>query len=158
MKFRRMIAILLMTLANVFMLAHAIMPHHHHEGLVFFSAEKECCSTTQHSCSDHMECCTDSEAETEKEHQTHHDNCDLPQQVERDGRSINEGFSSFQLKKDITDSCLCILCYVCNQSVVELDEITLGKYKRYTEYTETYTSPYVGAIFGLRAPPAISLL
>lgn len=160
MKLRKAIAIILMTLANLVILAHGAMPHHHHEGRVCFNAQNTCCDVL-HLCSDSLNCCVAGEAGdcAESSHQAHHDTCDLPQVVERDGRSIIDGFSSFHVDKNnfAVDACLCILCYACNQLNVELDKATFCKYSSYTTYIENYTSPYVGAAFGLRAPPTQSL-
>ena len=156
MKLRRLIAIILMTLANYGMLAHSVMPHHHHEGVVFLNTHTACCDVS-HLCNQSSSCCAD-EIDSDGSQGVRHDNCDLSQLEERDGRSILDGLSTLQIDKNnfAPEACLCILCYACNELTVKLDKATLCKYRSYSTYTENYTSPYVGAVFGLRAPPAQS--
>lgn len=155
MKLRRIIAILLMSLANILILAHAAVPHHHHDGMVFFSMHHSGCeSEASDNCASH--CCHDEETdEDQTSHRHNHESCDLFQIVERDGRSISDDFTTFTADYDLPVLICTLGCYDW-KAIIE-DQATLDRYKRYGDYTNNYTSPYVGATFGLRAPPAITL-
>lgn len=148
MRLRKMIAILLMMLANVFMLAHAVTPHAHHNGVVCLHTHSQVKHNVHSNC-DAADCSTDCLAD--QGHCSQSDNCDLQQIFERDGRSIQDGFSIYNFSQN--NDLPTMICILGCCDLLDVDFVLVNKHLRYTHYTETYTSPYVGAIFGLRAPP-----
>lgn len=145
MKLRRFIAILLMSLANTLILVHAVVPHYHHDGVVCFDAkDADCKSCEKHESS--TSCC-----QNQGKHHTHLEDCDLPQYVERTGTSIEKDFSAAPVDFNFF-ACICILSD-CDH--LGYSQVVVSRYERYATYLNNYTSPYVGALYGLRAPPAI---
>lgn len=148
MRVKRFIAILLMTLANVFILVHAVVPHFHHDGIVCFD------STTRPTCNtyniDFGDSCCCMEIATEDAHHGHLEHCNLSQIVERNGDPTDD---SIIVKPTVTTDLICVCALHCYSllSLVDLTSFTLEEYK---PYLNTYNLPYVGSTFGLRAPPA----
>lgn len=145
MKHLRLTAFVLILMANIFMLAHAVVPHSHHDGIICFSLEelahRKQASAQYNELSD---CC----AHDTRSH--HHpktvDSCDLKDVL------IRQNDDSHHEIVPCAD-CLSLLFtfYTLNEFCLEkplLEEALPPK-----PYIENYTSPLVGLISGLRAPP-----
>lgn len=133
-----------MTLANVFMLAHAIVPHYHHDGIVCFNVNEHQQEIL------HQQECGHHHSENDIGH-SELEHCNLQYIIERTGTSIDEDMSSFSVYLS-TLECACFLCY--DNSFVS-DQLLLNGEKYYDTYTNYYKTPYTGSHFGLRAPPMI---
>lgn len=131
------------------MLAHAVVPHSHHDGIICFSLEElvhRKQASTQHS--ESSDCYT----QTTKSH--HHpktvDGCDLKEVVMRQNDDSHDEIVPCA-------DCLSLLFtfYTLNEFCLErplLEEALPQK-----PYIENYSSPLVGLISGLRAPPSYFL-
>ena len=143
MSLQRIIAIVLISLANIFILVHAVVPHHHHNDVVCFDVGKHCC----HSCP-----VEESNAGDCHDADMHHsllDQCNFVQFVERDDQSIQDGFTVFAVDNDLLVATCSLRCY----DLLALETVQVVKYERYSLITNHYTCPYVASVFGLRAPP-----
>lgn len=145
MKIKRFITLGLLFLANMFLLAHSVLPHIHHDGVVCFSLKE---ITHQHhrseSHADTCDCC----CEHNKENSHHHDNaedCDLKEIVMRQDTSDEEIIPC--------KSCLALLYTVYSLNDLFLVEPEYEARLPYKPYLTSYISPYVGSTQSLRAPP-----
>ncbi|GHV14030.1 hypothetical protein FACS1894169_02180 [Bacteroidia bacterium] len=132
-------------MANIFMLAHAVVPHSHHDGIICFSLQELAHQKQSSSQQNESDCCT----HNAKSH--HHprtiDGCDLKDVVMRQNDDVHDEIVPCA-------NCLSLLFtfYTLNEFCLEtplLEEILPQR-----PYIENYTSPLVGLISGLRAPPA----
>lgn len=147
MMMRRQIAILLIAFANIFILAHAVVPHYHHDGIVCFDSQKESKCTSFHIYDEGEECCCVNELADS--HHTHLENCDLSQTVERNGDPSEDSIS---LSPYLSSLLVCISTFQC-YDLLDYSMLVVSQLEKYKPYVDTYNSPYVGSIFGLRAPP-----
>lgn len=148
MRLRRYIAILLMTLANVFILVHAVIPHSHHDGIVCLaSKEKECV------CPHDKESHDKPSLDTSEEHHGHLESCDLQDFVKRTEPSSEEELvpsNPIHVNHFITICLACLYDHLAFCAQLE------NKDRHYIFLSNNYISPYVGSIYGLRAPPTFS--
>ena len=144
MKHLRLTAFVLILLANVFMLAHAVIPHSHHDGVICFSLEELAHQKQSAQHNEIPDCCTDNS-------KSHHypktiDNCDLKDVIVRQNDDSHEEILPCA-------DCLSLFFtyYTLNEFYLEkplFEEILPPK-----PYIDNYSSPLVGLISGLRAPP-----
>jgi hypothetical protein len=134
-------------MADIFMLAHAVVPHSHHDGIICFSLEEladQKHSSTQQNKSD---CCACNTKSKSHHHPKTVDGCDLKDIVMRQNDDAHNEIVPCA-------DCLSLLFtfYTLNEFCLEvpLPEEVLPQ----RPYIENYTSPLVGFISGLRAPPA----
>lgn len=143
---QKKIAIVFIILANIAILAHAVLPHYHHnDGLVCFTVEVEnvedCCSTTEYQISFEQAC----------DHHHHDHNhlgaCSLKNTVLRyDDRLQENGFIKFD--EFILSADLFL-------SILEIEEPLLEKEIFLKPYIHNYIPTYVDNNKYLRAPPVI---
>lgn len=138
-------------LANIFFLAHAVLPHSHHDGIVCFSVESEtqdcnCCHTHD----DLDQCCSQHESKNHHHHD-HSEDCDLKKAVFRQADNLHE---------DIVPcaDCLSLLYAIYSLNEFYTDAAEFGQWLEQKPYLITYTPPFVGSIRSLRAPPCILFL
>lgn len=150
MRIKRFITFTLLLLANLFLLAHSVLPHIHHDGVVCFSLHE---IVEEHHCSDkHTDTC-DCDCEHDKEKSHHHHNaedCDLKDIVMRQNNSDEEIVP-------------CKVCLSLMYTIYPLNDLFLveAEYEArlpYKPYFSSYISPYVGSMQSLRAPPVSSFL
>lgn len=126
------------------MLAHAVIPHSHHDGVICFSLEELAHQKHSDQHKDVPDCGTN-------DTKSHHypktvDNCDLKDVIMRQNDDIHE---------EIVPCADCLSLFF---TFYTLDEFRLEK-PLFEEvlppkpYIDNYTSPLVGLISGLRAPP-----
>ena len=131
------------------MLVHAVVPHSHHDGIICFSLEELADrkqTSDQYSDSD---CCTDNK-------KTHHhpktiDSCDLKDVVMRQNNDSHE-----EMVPCADCLSLFFIFYTLNEFCLEKPLFEEALPQR--PYIENYTSPLVGFISGLRAPPVTYFL
>ncbi|WP_370457671.1 DUF6769 family protein [Dysgonomonas sp. ZJ709] len=157
MKVKKHISLILLLFANILLLAHGVLPHYHHDGIVCM-VRSEACQTIHNNekHSDHSECdhsnCECCGGVHDKHHS--HDNsedCDLKTVVLRQANNHEN-----DTVQPISISSLFYIAYTLN--IFYLDAPTVGLHLQEKPYLETYTSPFVGTIRSLRAPPFISTL
>lgn len=147
MRVKQRITFALLLLANIFLLAHSVLPHSHHDGIVCFSLEE---LKHQTHCSGHYydmdECCHNEHSEKTHHHATHED-CDLKEIVLRNDNGFHDDLIP-------CENCLSLFytLYTLNEFYLEAPEF--GKQLQLKPYLENYTPPFVGSIKSLRAPPA----
>lgn len=147
MRPKQLLTLTLLLLANFFLLAHAVLPHSHHDGIVCFSLEE---MAHQNHCDDCQQedigdCCCNHHEKTHHHHANSED-CDLKEIVLRQNSDLHEEILPCA-------NCLSLLytLYVLNELYSEAPEY--GQRLQLKPYLETYIPPYVGSIKGLRAPP-----
>lgn len=140
---RRKIALLSLFFVNIVLLAHAVLPHHHHETYV--------CLFDKHSCHDN----DSSEVKTYCHHEHHGQNedsadCLLKNLVVLPAKSFKQAFQSFIYTSDY---------HHFNDFLINLnDERTffLSSSYHFPQVTEESSYPnYVSQCLGLRAPPVV---
>lgn len=126
-------------LAGIFLLAHAVLPHSHHDGIVCFA---------------HDYCHCDDHTTDQVEHNGHHhsnDGCDLKDNIVRQSDS-DDAQKTLHFQDFVS---LCSLGYhLCGS---HLDPPELETYIRQKPYLISYTSPCLVSTIGLRAPPVFLL-
>lgn len=145
MRVKRFITFTLLLLANMFLLAHSVLPHIHHDGVVCFSLQE---IANHHHCSeghtDTYDCCCDHEKEKSHHHHNSED-CDLKDVVIRQDTSDEEIIPC--------EACLSLMFTIYPLNDLFLVEPEYEARLPYKPYLTTYISPYVGSIQSLRAPP-----
>ena len=148
MRLKRQITLTLMILANIFLLAHVVLPHSHHDGIVCFSLSE---IMHQHTCSHQHDdigaCCAEHCENTQKHH--HHDNpedCDLKDIVLSGHQDLHEDILP-------CPNCLSLQYIIYALNDFYFEEPQFGQRLRQKPYLETYIPPFVGSIKSLRAPP-----
>lgn len=135
----------MMVFANIFILAHAALPHSHHDGTVCFSLE-ELLHQNHYSDinNDFSNCC--SQNHTKNHQHKNAENCDLKEIVLRQSNDTHEDMLP-------CDHCLSLLyvLYPLNELYLEAPEFGLFLVEK--PYLETYIPPFVGSVRSLRAPP-----
>lgn len=145
MKMRKIISLIMVIFANIFILAHVALPHSHHDGTVCFSLEElihpNHCSDADNNFSD---CC--SLNHTKHHHHQNSEHCDLKEIILRQTNNTHDDILP-------CDHCLSLLyiLYPLNELYLEAPEFGLFAVEK--PYLQTYISPFVGSIRGLRAPP-----
>ncbi|MDR1091447.1 MAG: hypothetical protein LBL79_10250 [Prevotella sp.] len=131
-------------MANIFMLAHAVVPHSHHDGIICFSSE-ELAHRKQTSARHDESGCGEHNAKSHHHPKTM-DNCDLKDVVIRQNNHVHDEIVPCA-------GCLSLLFtfYTLNEFCLEKPLLEEALPQR--PYIENYTSPIVGLISGLRAPP-----
>lgn len=145
MRVKKFVALIMMIFANIFILAHAALPHSHHDGTVCFSLEKVSPQNSISDCdSDSGSCCTQNHVK--HHHHKNAENCDLKQIVLRQSNDTHEDMLP-------CDHCLSLLyvLYPLNELYLEAPEFGLFLIEK--PYLETYIPPFVGSVRSLRAPP-----
>ena len=145
MRHMRLIALTLTLMASMFMLAHAIMPHSHHDGVICFSLEE---IMHRHHCSDQQDdthnCCEQHKKGCH--HQAHAEDCNLQELILRQQDNTHD---------DILPCANCLslayILYSLNEFYLEAPQF--GERFRQKPYLVNYTPPFVGSIKSLRAPP-----
>lgn len=146
MRLRRFIAILLMTLANTLILAHIVLPHYHHDGIVCFKSEIESICE-DHDAIEHKKSCT----EQNSEDHTQLEDCDLHNLLKRIEKSGVEEFSPDQT--DVNH--FITVCTSCLYDHLAICASLVNKDRHYIFFSDNYISPFVGSHYGLRAPPVL---
>lgn len=146
MRVKRFITFTLLLLANVFLLAHAVLPHVHHDGVVCFSLQE---IKGHHHCTeghtDACDCCCEQNKETSHHHHHNSEGCDLKEVVVRHDTSDEEIIPC--------ESCLLLMYTIYPLNDLFLVEPEYEARLPYKPYLISYISPYVGSIQSLRAPP-----
>lgn len=144
MRLKQIITLALLIFANIFLLAHSVLPHSHHDGIVCFSLDE---IKHQHHCSDHHDdvgCCC--EHGKNGHHHTNSENCNLQEIVLRQQDNAHD---------DILPCANCLslayALYSLNEFYFEAPQF--GERLRQKPYSENYIPPFVGSIKSLRAPP-----
>lgn len=140
---RRKIALISLIFVNIILLAHAVLPHHHHETFVCLF-DKQCCND-----------CNAPEEETYCHHEHHGQNkdsedCLLKNLVVLPAKSFKQAFQCFTYTNDY---------HHFNDFLIKLnDERTffLSSSYHFPQFAEesSYTY-YVSQCLGLRAPPVV---
>jgi len=143
---KQLFTLSVMILASMLLLAHAVMPHSHHDGIVCFSLTE---IMHQHHCSDQHDdighCCCEHNEE-EHHHHSNSEDCDLKEIVLRQSNDIHD------------DLLPCASCLSLLYTIYPLNDLYLlapqyGQRLEQKPYVITYISPFVGTISSLRAPP-----
>ena len=142
---------MMLLLANMFLLAHVVVPHAHHNGIVCFSLSE---LLHQNECPDSHDDICDCSCDHGKESHHHHslpDDCDLKDIVLRQDNDQHT---------EIVPCADCQTLLYCIYSLNDLYLLAPEYGQRFVEkpYVITYISPYVGTTFGLRAPPVSCFL
>jgi hypothetical protein len=140
---KRQITLMLLMFANVFLLAHAVLPHSHHDGIVCFSFEK--ISHCNH-CSDHHDisgCCCEY---NKKNHHSNSEDCNLKDIILRQHDDLHEEILP-------CENCLSLSYTLYLLSDLYFDTIQYGLRLEQKPYLDNYISPFVGSVKSLRAPP-----
>ena len=139
----RQTALVIIFLANLFILAHAVVPHSFHDGVICFSEKYHTLENT----------CTQDHSNTQLYICSHQDKIHNHGDCEFDNSFIRQDNNQHD---EIVPCANCLsLFYV----IYTLNEFYL-EYPSYEEdiqekpYINNYTSPQIGYICGLRAPPA----
>ncbi|MDR1884126.1 MAG: hypothetical protein LBR26_15305 [Prevotella sp.] len=143
-KVKRSITLILLMLANIFLLAHSVLPHSHHDGTVCFSIEK---LKYQNHCSDRHadlgDCCS-------RHHGTHHhstlEECDLKEIVLRQNNDLHHDMLPCA-------NCLALLFTIYPPNEFYLEAPEFGRRLRQKPCLENYIPPFAGSVKSLRAPP-----
>lgn len=142
-KVKRLITLSLLMLANIFLLAHTVLPHSHHDGAVCFSLEE---IVHQHNCSGQH----DNVGNTCCEHKHHHhsasEDCNLREIVLRQNNDLHDDILPCA-------NCLSLLFTINPLSELYLEAPEFGQRLEQKPYLENYIPPFVGSIKSLRAPP-----
>lgn len=142
---KRYITLVILLLANMVLLAHAILPHTHHDGVVCFSLED---IKDQHSCSkfkDISDCCDGHETAQSSHHHHNSEDCDLRDVIIRQDTNHEEIIPC--------EACLSLLYDIYSLNELFLVAPEYEERLAYKPYLISYISPYVGSTIGLRAPP-----
>lgn len=148
MRTKQLLTLILLLLANILLLAHSVLPHSHHDGIVCFSIEKlvdlpECSSLNTNN---NDECCGKHTGKSHHHH-TNNDDCGLKEIVVRGGNEFHEEILP-------CENCLSLLYTVYSLNEFYFDAPSFGQWLDQKPYLDNYISPYVGTISSLRAPPA----
>lgn len=137
MRIKKIIIQFSLLLAGIFLLAHAVLPHTHHDGIICFT--KSVCH-----CDDHS-----TDLSHQATHHEHHnsDDCDLKQNVIRQA-DLDETID-FTFQVDLLSLC-CLGYHLCGS---HLDPPDIEQRVQLKPYLESYTSPCVVSVKSLRAPP-----
>ncbi len=147
-KVKKQLTLIVLLLANIFLLAHGVLPHSHHDGIVCFSLEE---LLHQHHYSDiHKNtsdcCCSHEEADKTHHHDASHEDCDLKDVIVRQNNDTHEDILP-------CPTCLSLMyvIYLPNQFSFTLPQF--GQWLEEKPYINNYTSPFTGSVRSLRAPP-----
>lgn len=147
MRVKQRAALILLLFANIFLLAHVVVPHSHHDGIVCFSlAELEHRQHCSGSHDDAENCCCEKE-EQSGHHHSNSEDCDLKEIVLRQDNDSHEDILP-------CDHCLSLLYSIYPLNDLYQSDPEYGQRLEIKPYLITYISPYVGTITSLRAPPA----
>ncbi|WP_051697892.1 DUF6769 family protein [Prevotella sp. 10(H)] len=139
-KVKQLFTLSVMILASMLLLAHAVMPHSHHDGIVCFSHDE----VHRHlHCTDNV---TDCACHHEGKHHHQHEDCDLKEIVLRQANDSHEDILPCA-------NCLSLLFTVYTLNALYLEAPAFGERFQEKPYIENYTPPFVGTIRSLRAPP-----
>ncbi|MBB4035503.1 ABC-type nickel/cobalt efflux system permease component RcnA [Dysgonomonas hofstadii] len=148
-KIKRQLTLLLLILANSFLLVHGVLPHSHHDGIVCFSLEE---LKHQHHCSENHSdighCCCEHE---KGHHHSNQEDCDLKDVVLRQNNDLHEEILP-------CPNCLSLMFVLYLPNEFYLDMPQLGKWLHEKPYVNNYIPPFVGTVKSLRAPPVSYLL
>lgn len=147
MRVKQILILALLLSANIFLLAHSVLPHSHHDGIVCFSLNE---LKHQQTCSDHHddtgECCCCGRHSQQEHHHSNSEDCDLKEIVIRNNDDIHNDLIP-------CGHCLSLLfsIYSLNEFFMEMPQF--GLIQEQKPYLNSYISPYVGSVKNLRAPP-----
>ncbi|MDU1890661.1 MAG: hypothetical protein E6767_08225 [Dysgonomonas sp.] len=146
MRPKQLFTLTLLLFANFFLLAHAVLPHSHHDGIVCFSLEEIAhhghCTDCHHSdiadygCSHHAE----------NHHQHSLDDCNLKDLVLRQSNDTHDDILPCA-------NCLSLLYTIYSLNDLYFEAPEFGQWLQLKPYLETYIPPYLGSTRSLRAPP-----
>ena len=152
---RKAVAISFLLLANIVLLAHAFIPHHHHEGIpICFSSHKH----------NHIHDADDSDCTHPSHHEpgpgcthSHHggdccpnDSCPISKDIYARVLEDDETFPIFDFPEGETES----IFYVSNEDIIKLPIPGLyGLPFRQKPLLLSYFSEYIIGSLGLRGPP-----
>lgn len=146
MKLRKQITLTLLIFANIFLLAHTVLPHAHHDGIVCFSLveqQDQCDCGENHGDVDSCCCGHDKHAHN---HNHNAEDCDLKNIVLRHDNAVHDDFIP-------CDHCLSLLYNIYSLNDLFSVEPECGRQIEYKPYLITYIPPFVGTNSSLRAPP-----
>ena len=141
---KRGTALAFILVANIILLAHAVIPHHHHHSSDFFT-ESSACQTV---CKSHEH----SDCEHNSSSKEHYDCCVLKQVVTIPSNQIKPEFKFLICNND--HNTLDTFQSVLFTSEYSNSPIACFAVKRHN-YRTSSTSRYVGSCQGLRAPPVV---
>jgi hypothetical protein len=139
-----MIAFILLIFANMFLLAHSVLPHSHHDGIICFSLEE---IKHRHHCygphDDAGGCCE--HAEKGCRHSLS-ESCGLKDIVIRQQGNAHEEILP-------CSDCLSLAYTLYSLNEFYFEAPLFGERFRQKPYSENYIPPFAGSVKGLRAPP-----
>jgi len=144
MRLKQIITLTLLIFANILLLAHSVLPHSHHDGIVCFSIEE---IRHQQHCSDHHDdvgCCC--EHGKNGHHHSNSEDCDLKEIVLRQQDTTHD-----EILPCANCLSLAYTLYYLNEFYFEAPQF--GERLRQKPYLENYIPPFVGSLKSLRAPP-----
>ena len=145
MNVKKWTALSVLLFANIFILAHNILPHYHHDDIMCLPS-----SHAQHCCEGHNE-----DAQSEHNDMHKHDHGDIEDCLLKN--TVVRQVSSDQSQL-IPALILLAVHHCCGLSSCHLEEPTLPLFYQQKPYLESYFTTYVSPTLGLRAPPHISFL
>ena len=145
---KKAIALSFLFLANAIMLTHAIIPHHHHNGVFFTLATAH----HNHDCDSHNDHqnCDDTQSDRKCEYPFCDDNaekCSLTTIYVK----VSDNRQSFQLHDFDIDLLPCILTLLTDYNAPLIDDVGLPF--RQNPYLQSYHTEYISQSLGWRAPP-----
>lgn len=152
MDIRKLTAITLITVANILLLVHVILPHFHHDGMVCFVSRSvthvDCCESA---CSNAS--CSACQHTAKNTHHASSDDCSMKNTVLRQ--------ANYSLQHAIMHDVCCLSdlyysAYLLN--ILFMEEPDFGLTFRERPYLQTYDDPFLGSSQSLRAPPAYFLV
>ncbi|MDH6308582.1 hypothetical protein M2451_000893 [Dysgonomonas sp. PFB1-18] len=149
MGIKQLLTLILLLSANILLLAHNVLPHSHHDGIVCFSMEElvNLPKCSDHSANNNDECCGNHTGKCHHHHHTNDDGCGLKEIVVRGGNEFHEEMLP-------CENCLSLLYTVYSLNEFYFDAPRFGQWLEQKPYLNNYVPPYVGTVSSLRAPPA----
>jgi len=151
-KMKQLLTLILLLSANTLLLAHAVLPHSHHDGMVCFSLEEIMqCHHFQDNHSNRNDCCSHEEKDAKHHHHGNHENCDLKDVVLRQNNDLHDDILP-------CPACLSLMYVLYLPDEFYLGVPEFGQWLQEKPYVNNYIPPFVGTVRSLRAPPVSYLL
>lgn len=148
MRKMRFTALFFIIIASSLMMAHAVVPHSHHDGIVCFLLEK---TEPSDKCShEHDDACSSQQNEEKHHHHEKSENCDLKDVLLRQDNQ-DERFISHH-------DYLSLFFILSSLKNLALDPQLFEKHLEYKPYLNVYHPPFTGYLSSLRAPPVFVIL
>lgn len=147
MKVKKGISLLLLILVNISILAHNVIPHHHHDDMdmvlcLINTSQQHCCDATHEDAATH-------------DHTGCHDHNCIGDCMLKKTMVRQAGAEHIQLS---VPHILLIVHHCCGLNGCTLEEPDIPAFFQQKPYLKSYYTTYVSPTLGLRAPPRISFL